>query len=103
MTHAIGTVFIEAILVPLLRELGLPETFPLSKLSHACRHRFSMRPRACNATQCHTRHSLCWLGAAYSLTRESYLNIKCRQGRPRRGTGNLPDLSQELLIEERVA
>jgi hypothetical protein len=33
MTHAIETVFIDAILVRLLRELGLPETFPLIKLS----------------------------------------------------------------------
>jgi hypothetical protein len=29
----IDTVFIDAILVPLLRELGLPETLPLVKLS----------------------------------------------------------------------
>ena len=33
MTHAIDTVFIDAILVPLLRELGLPETLPLAKFS----------------------------------------------------------------------
>jgi hypothetical protein len=33
MTHAIETVFIDAILGGLLRELGLPETFPLIKLS----------------------------------------------------------------------
>jgi len=33
MTHAIDTVFIEAILVRLLRELGLPESLPLIKLS----------------------------------------------------------------------
>ncbi len=33
MTRAIDTVFIDAILVPLLRELGLPETLPLAKLS----------------------------------------------------------------------
>ncbi len=34
MIHAIDTVFIDAILVPLLRELGLlPERLPLAKLS----------------------------------------------------------------------
>jgi hypothetical protein len=33
MTHAIDTVFIDAILVALLREHGLPETLPLAKLS----------------------------------------------------------------------
>jgi hypothetical protein len=33
MTHSIETVFIDAILVPLLRELGLPETLTLIKLS----------------------------------------------------------------------
>ena len=33
MTHAIDGVFIDAILVPLLRELGLPAALPLAKLS----------------------------------------------------------------------
>ena len=33
MTHAINTVFIDAILATLLRELGSPETLPLAKLS----------------------------------------------------------------------
>jgi hypothetical protein len=33
MTHAIDTVFIDAILVRLLLELGLPESLPLIKLS----------------------------------------------------------------------
>jgi hypothetical protein len=33
MTHAIDRVFIDAILVPLLREPGLPEALPLAKLS----------------------------------------------------------------------
>ncbi|MCU1341263.1 MAG: hypothetical protein JWN92_686 [Candidatus Acidoferrum typicum] len=33
MTHVIDTVFIDAILGGVLRELGLPETLPLSKLS----------------------------------------------------------------------
>jgi hypothetical protein len=33
MTHAVDTVFIDAIRLPLLREVGLPETFPLAKLS----------------------------------------------------------------------
>ena len=33
MTYAGDKVFIDAILIPLLRELGLPETIPLVKLS----------------------------------------------------------------------
>jgi hypothetical protein len=33
MTHAIDKVFIDAILVLLLRELGLPEALPFAKLS----------------------------------------------------------------------
>jgi hypothetical protein len=75
MTHAINTVFIDAILVPLLRELGLPETLPLAKLS----------PRMqkwvlCEAT-CLQRdamsHSTFVLLVEYGdpLTRESYLNV----------------------------
>jgi hypothetical protein len=31
MTHAIDAVFVGAILISLLRELGLPETLPLAK------------------------------------------------------------------------
>jgi hypothetical protein len=64
MTHAIDAVFIDAILVALLRELGLPETLPLAKFSPRMQKWFSVRPRACNGTRCHTRHSLCWLSTA---------------------------------------
>jgi hypothetical protein len=60
MTHAINTVFIDAILVPLLRELGCPRRFRSPNSAHACRYGFSVRPRACNGTRCHTRHSFCW-------------------------------------------
>jgi hypothetical protein len=64
MTHAIDTVFLDAILIPLLRELGLPETLPLAKFSPHMQKWVLGEPRACDGTRCPTRHSLCWLSAA---------------------------------------
>jgi len=105
MTHAINTVFIDAILVPLLRELGLPETLPLAKLS----------PRMqkwvlCEAT-CLQRdamsHSTFVLLVEYGdpLTRESYLNVNNveEDDLDAEQESELPDLFQESMIEERVA
>jgi hypothetical protein len=64
MTHAIDRVFIDAILVPLLREPGLPEALPLAKLSPRMQ-KWVLGEAAClHGTRCHTRHSLCWLSAA---------------------------------------
>ena len=63
MIHAINTVFIDAILAPLVRELGLPETVPLAKLSPPM-HKSVLGEATClqrDAMSCHTRYSLCWL------------------------------------------
>ena len=105
MTHAIDIVFIGTILVPLLRELGLPETLPLAKLSPrmqkwvlgeaACLQRDAMSPP--------TFAVLVEYG--YSLTRKSYLNINNvdeddLDAEPER---KLPDRFQESMTEERVA
>ena len=75
MTHAIDTVFIDAILVPLLRELGLPETLPLAKLSPRMQ-KWVLGEAACLQRDAMS-HSTFALLVEYGdpLTRESYLNI----------------------------
>ena len=98
MTHAIDTVFIDAILVPLLRELGLPETLPLAKLSPRMQ-KWVLGEAACLQGDAMSHSTFALLVAyGYSLTRESYLNIN---------NVDQDDLDaeqeSELLIEERVA
>jgi hypothetical protein len=56
MTHAIDTVFIDAILIPLLWELGLPETLLLAKFSPRMQEWVLFGTRARNGTRCHNRH-----------------------------------------------
>jgi len=64
MTYAIDRVFVDAILVPLLRELGLLETLPLAKFSPPMQ-KWVLGEAACLLrTRCHTRHLLCRLSTA---------------------------------------
>ena len=72
MTHAIDTVFIDAILVPLLRELGLPETLPLAKLSP--RMQKWVLGEAAWVQRSHSTFAL-FVEDGDPLTRESYLNV----------------------------
>ena len=105
MTHAIDTVFIDAILVPLLRELGLPETLPLAKLSPRMQ-KWVLGEAACLQRDAMSHPTFALLVEHCDpLTRESYLNINnvdeddldAEQER------ELPHLFQESMIEERVA
>ena len=75
MTHAIDTVFIDAILVPLLRELGLPDTLPLAKLSPRMQ-KWVLSEAACLQRDAMSHPTFAVL-VEYGdpLTRESYLNI----------------------------
>ncbi len=75
MTQTINTVFIDAILVPLLRELGLPETLPLAKLSPRMQ-KCVLGEAACLQRDAISHPTFAVLVEyGYSLTRESYLNI----------------------------
>ena len=81
MTQTINTVFIDAILVPLLRELGLPETLPLAKLSPRMQ-KWVLGEAACLQRDAMS-HSTFVLLVEYGdpLTRESYLKRQqCRRG-----------------------
>jgi hypothetical protein len=105
MTHAIDTVFIDAILVPLLRGLGLPETLPLVKLSPRMQ-KWVLGEAACLQRDAMS-HSTFALLVEYgnSLTRESNLNINNvdEDDLVAEQEIDLPDLFQESMIEDRVA
>ena len=105
MTHAIDTVFIDAILIPQLRELGLPKSIPLAKLSP------SMQKWVPGGAEWPQRDAMSHPTLAvlveygYSLTRESYLNMNNvdEDDLDAEQESELPDLFQESMIEERVA
>ena len=105
MTHAIDTVFIDAIFVPLLRELGLPETLPLAKLSRRMQ-KWVLGEAACLHRDAMSHPTFAGLvDYGYSLTRESYLNINNvdEDHLDAEQEIDLPDLFQESMIAERVA
>jgi hypothetical protein len=73
MTDAIDTVFIDAILVRLLRELGLPETLPLAKLSA---QKWVLGEAVCLQRDAMSHQTFAVLvESGDPLTRESYLTI----------------------------
>ena len=103
MTHAIDTVFIDAILVPLLRELGFPETLPLAKLSPRMQ-KWVLGEAACLQRDAMSHPTFAVLVEyGYSLTRESYLNMNNvdEDDLDAEQELDLPDLLQESMIEER--
>ena len=105
MTQTINTVFIDAILVPLLRELGLPETLPLAKLSPRMQ-KWVLGEAACLQRDAMSHSTFALLIAyGYPLTRESYFNINNvdEDDLDAEPESELPDLFQESMIEGRVA
>lgn len=88
MTHAIDTVFIDAILVPLLRKLGLPETLPLTKLSPRTQ-KWVLREAAClqRDAMSHSTFALLVENGDPLNPRELSQHQQYRRGRPRRRTG----------------
>ncbi len=105
VTQAIGTVFIDAILGGLLRELGLPETLPLVKLSPRMQKwivdEAEMLQRDAMA------HPTVALLVEYDLplTRENYLDLNNvdEDDLDAEQEGELPQLFQESMVEEWVA
>ena len=105
MTHAIDTVFIDAILVPLLRELGLPETLPLAKLSPRMQ-KWVLGEAACLQRDAMSHSTFALLVEyGYPLTRESYLNINNvdEDDLDAEQESELLQLFQQSVVEERVA
>ena len=105
MTHAIDTVFIDAILVRLLRELGLPESLPLIKLSPRMQEWIVGQAEALQRDA--MAHSTVAVLVKYGLplTRENYLNLNNvdEDDLDAEQEGELPQLFQQSMVEERVA
>lgn len=105
MTHAIDSVFIVAILGGVLRELGLPEAFPLIKLSPRMQ-KWIVDEAACLQRDAMSHPTFALLVEyGYPLTRESYLNINNvdEDDLDAEQESELPQLFQESMVEARVA
>jgi hypothetical protein len=105
MTHTIRAVFVDAILVRLLRELGLPETLPLIKLSPR------MQAWIVDEAEVLQRDAMTHPTVAVlvknglPLTRENYLNLNNvdEDDLDAEQEGELPQLFPPSMVEERVA
>ena len=105
MTHAIDTVFIDAILVRLLRELGLPETFPLIKLSPRMQEWIVDEAEVLQRDAMTHPTVAVLVKRGLPLTRENYLNLNNvdKDDLDAEQEGELPQLFQQSMVEERVA
>jgi hypothetical protein len=105
MTHAIDTVFIDAILGGLLRELGLPETLPLTKLSPRMQEWIVAEAEVLQGDAMTYATVAVLVKYGLPLTRENYLNLNNvdEDDLNAEQESELPDLFQESMIEERVA
>lgn len=102
--HAIDSVFIDAILGGVLRELGLPKTIPLLRLTPRMR-KWIVDEAACLQldTMSHPTFALL-VEFRYPLTRKSYLNLNnVDEDLDAEQESELPQLFQESMVEERVA
>jgi hypothetical protein len=98
-------VFIDAILARLLRELGLPETLPLIKLSPRMQGRIVAEAGVLQRNA--MTHATVAVLIVYGLplTRENYLNLNNvdEDDLDAEQEGELPPVFQESMIEGRVA
>jgi hypothetical protein len=97
--------YIDAILGGVLRELGLPETLPLLKLSPRMQ-KWIVDEAACLQRDAMSHPTFALLVEyGYPLTRKSYLNINNvdEEDLDAEQESELPQLFQESMVEERVA
>jgi hypothetical protein len=105
MMHAIDSVFIDAILGRVLRELGLPETIPLVKLSPRMQ-KWIVDEAGCLQRDAMSHPTFVLLVEyGYPLTRKGYLNINNvdEEDLDAEQESELPQLFQESMVEEQVA
>ena len=105
MTHTIRAVFVDAILVRLLRELGLPEMLLLIKLSPRVQEWIVAEAEVLQRDA--MAHSSVAVLVKYGLplTRENYPNLNNvdEDDLDAEQEGELPQLFQPSMVEERVA
>jgi hypothetical protein len=104
MTYAVDKVFIDAILIRLLRELGLPETIPLVKLSPRMREWIVAEAEVLQRDAMRHATVAVMVKRGLPLTRESYLNLNNvdEEDLDAEQESELPQLFQESMIEARV-
>jgi hypothetical protein len=105
MTHTIRAVFVDAILVRLLRELGLPETLLLIKLSPRVQERIVAEAEVLQRDAMAHPTVAVLVKYGLPLTRETYLNLNNvdADDLDAEQEGELPQLFQQSMVEERVA
>ena len=105
MTHTIRAVFVDAILVRLLRELGLPETLLLIKLSPRVQEWIVAEAEVLQRDAMTHPTVAVLVKNGLPLTRENYLNLNNvdEDDLDAEQEGELPQLFQQSLVEERVA
>ena len=105
MTHAVDSVFIVAILGGVLRELGLPETIPLVKLSPRMQKWILDEAEGLRRDAMTHATVAVLVKRGLPLTRKSYLNINNvdEEELDAEQESELPHLFQESMVEERVA
>jgi hypothetical protein len=104
MTHAIDSVFIDAILVRLLRRLGLPETLPLIKLSPRMQKWVFHEAEMLRKNAMGYGSFTVMVRYECQLTRENYLDLNGVEEEDMDGEleGELPHIFQESMVEMRV-
>jgi hypothetical protein len=110
LRHAAGhddapddTVFIDAILVPLLRELGLPETLPLIKLSPRMQESIVAEAEELQHDAMAHATVAVLVRNGLPLTRENYLNLNNvdEDDLDAEQESELPQLFQQSMVEYR--
>jgi hypothetical protein len=101
MTYAVDKVFIDAILVRLLRELGLPETLPLVKLSPRMQKWILDQAEGLQRDAMTHATVAVMFRRGLPLTRENYLSLNGVEEEDTDGEleGELPHIFQESMVE----
>jgi hypothetical protein len=104
MTYAVDKVFIDAILVRLLRELGLPESILLVKLSPRMREWIVAEAEVLQRDAMRHATVAVMVKRGMPLTRENYLKLNNvdEEDLDAEQESELPQLFQESMIEARV-
>lgn len=105
MTHAIDSVFIDAILIRLLRKLGLPETIPLVKLSPRMQKWILGEAEELQRDAMTHATMAVLVSRGLRLTRANFLNFNNvdEADLDAEQESELPQLFQETMLEVRVA
>ncbi len=105
MTYAVDTVFIDAILGGVLRELGLPATLPLIKLSSRMQEWIVAEAEELQRDAMAHATVAVLVEKGLPLTRENYLNLNNvdEDDLGAEQESELPQLFQPSMVEDRVA